>query len=214
MTERQPARTRSPILESVAQYYAEKLERFGPTARGVDWNSSESQTLRFEQLLRLDEAVTGRSIVDYGCGYGALLDCLAAAGRSWTYTGYDVSDAMIARARALHDLAGGATFTSSIEDVEPADYAVASGIFNLRLHYPAEAWRAYVHDVLDDLNRLGTSGFAFNMLTTNSDPARRRSDLYYGNPTDVFEDCRRRFSSRVALLHDYPLYEFTIIVRK
>ena len=29
----------------------------------------------------------------------------------------------------------------------------------------------------------------------------------------VFDVCRQRFSPRVALLHDYPLYEFTIIVR-
>jgi hypothetical protein len=29
----------------------------------------------------------------------------------------------------------------------------------------------------------------------------------------VFDTCRQRFSPRVALLHDYPLYEFTIIVR-
>ena len=26
--------------------------------------------------------------------------------------------------------------------------------------------------------------------------------------------CQRRYSRHVALLHDYPLYEFTIIVRR
>ena len=119
---------------------------------------------------------------------------------------------MVARARALHDR-DGATFTTAIEEVGAADYAVASGIFNVKLDFPDDEWRQYVQDVLDDLDRLGTSGFAFNMLTTYSDPARRRADLYYGNPTEVFEACRR-FSSRVALLHDYPLFEFTIIVRK
>lgn len=214
MTERHPVRARSPILESVARYYAEKLERFGATARGVDWNSSESQALRFEQLLRLDVTLSGRSIVDYGCGYGALLDYLAAAGRSWTYVGYDVSDAMVAQARARHEQNGGATFTSSPDEIEPGDYAVASGIFNVKLNHPTEAWREYIRGVLDDLNRLGTSGFAFNMLTTYSDHERRRPDLYYANPTEVFDDCKRRFSPRVALLHDYPLYEFTVIVRK
>lgn len=158
--------------------------------------------------------MSGRSIVDYGCGYGALLDHLVAAGRAWTYTGYDVSEAMIARARALHDLTGGAKFTASLDAVEPADYAAASGIFNVKLTHPADAWREYIHGVLEDLDRLGRSGFAFNMLTTYSDHDRRRSDLYYGNPTEIFAYCKQHFSSRVALLHDYPLYEFTIIVRK
>ena len=180
----------------------------------MDWSSGESQALRFEQLLRLDATLSGRSIVDYGCGYGALLDYLTAEGRTWTYTGYDVSDTMVARARALHDLQGGAGFTTSLDDIEPADFAVASGIFNVKLNHSIEAWQEYIGGVLDDLHRIATLGFAFNMLTTYSDPGRRRPDLYYANPTAVFDDCKRRFSPRVALLHDYPLYEFTILVRK
>ena len=31
---------------------------------------------------------------------------------------------------------------------------------------------------------------------------------------EMFDVCKQPFSPRVALLHDYPLYEFTIIVRK
>ena len=30
----------------------------------------------------------------------------------------------------------------------------------------------------------------------------------------MFDLCKRRYSPRVALLHDYPLYEFTVLVRK
>ena len=180
----------------------------------MDWSSGESQALRFAQILRLDATLAGRSIVDYGCGYGALLDYLGTDGRTWTYTGYDVSETMVARARALHDLQGGAKFTTALDEIGPADYAVASGIFNVKLHHTIDDWQQYIGSVLDDLHRLGTLGFAFNMLTSYSEPERRRPDLYYADPTAVFDDCKRRFSSRVALLHDYPLYEFTILVRK
>src|SRR2546429_8131406 len=41
------------ILENVNRYYTEKLELHGATARGVDWNSVESQRLRFAQLLKI-----------------------------------------------------------------------------------------------------------------------------------------------------------------
>ena len=41
------------ILEKVSRYYSGKLEAHGATARGVDWNSTESQRLRFVQLLDL-----------------------------------------------------------------------------------------------------------------------------------------------------------------
>ena len=43
---------------------------------------------------------------------------------------------------------------------------------------------------------------------------RRRDDLFYADPREVFDLCVRQFSPRVALLHDYPLFEFTVIVRK
>src|SRR5688572_3486190 len=37
--------------ERIARYYAAALATHGPTPRGVDWNSAESQELRFTQLL-------------------------------------------------------------------------------------------------------------------------------------------------------------------
>jgi hypothetical protein len=41
-----------------------------------------------------------------------------------------------------------------------------------------------------------------------------RADLFYADPCVYFDLCKRRYSRQVALLHDYGLYEFTLIVRK
>ena len=62
--------------------------------------------------------------------------------------------------------------------------------------------------------KLSRTGFAFNALSLYSDPDRRRPDLYYADPLYWFDHCKRRYCRFVALLHDYPLYEFTILVRK
>ena len=52
----EPVTTRpQAILQTVGQYYAERLREFGPTPRGVDWSSAESQALRFRQLITLVE---------------------------------------------------------------------------------------------------------------------------------------------------------------
>jgi len=40
-----------------------------------------------------------------------------------------------------------------------------------------------------------------------------RPDLYYADPRLYFDYCKRNFSRHVALLHDYGLWEFTVIVR-
>jgi hypothetical protein len=52
------------------------------------------------------------------------------------------------------------------------------------------------------------------MLTSYSDPERMRPELYYGDPRFFFDRCKRDYTRNVALLHDYDLYEFTIIARK
>lgn len=208
---RPDAAERARILERVGAYYTGALARHGPTARGVDWNSPESQGLRFDQLLRVCDPRRAGSVNDYGCGYGALLHRLAAAGFAGSYTGFDVAPAMVAEARRLH---AGRPRTRFVDDerlLEPADYTLASGIFNVKLDVDGGTWRAYVLDTLDRIRSLSRKGFAFNALTVHSDADRMRPDLHYADPLELFERCRA-YSRHLALLHDYPLYEFTIVV--
>ena len=154
------------------------------------------------------------SLLDVGCGYGALLDTIRQRGLALDYRGFDISADMVAAARARHagDLA--AVFSTEPTALRPAAYAVASGIFNVKLHHDAADWQDYVWATVQSLHEAGTHGFAFNMLSTYSDPERRRDTLHYADPLEVFDRCKRQFSPRVSLLHDYPLFEFTIVVRK
>jgi len=202
------------VLRSVARYYGDKLRAFGATARGVDWNSEASQQLRFTQLLRLLEQGEPFSILDYGCGYGALLDELARRALACDYVGFDVAEEMVQEAVRRHGESEGRRFSARAQDLAPVDYVVASGIFNVKVDAEEETWRAHVAATLDRFHALSRRGFAFNCLTLFSDPERRRPDLHYADPHALFDHCRERFSPRVALLHDYPLWEFTILVRK
>jgi SAM-dependent methyltransferase len=203
------------ILERVGAYYARTLSEFGATPRGVDWNSAESQRLRFAQLARLFDGDPAAGVIDYGCGYGALAEYLDEEGRPpRPYRGFDIAAAMIDEAIARHAGQPHRTFTATATSLGPAPYVVASGIFNVRPGIDDAEWREYVLQTLQSMHDLSSSGFAFNMLTTYSDLSRRRADLHYADPREIFDHCKRRFSPRVALLHDYPLYEFTILVRK
>ncbi|MBA3656216.1 MAG: class I SAM-dependent methyltransferase [Gemmatimonadaceae bacterium] len=201
------------MLSSVEKYYSEKIRAHGATPLGVDWNSPQSQELRFRQLLRIcDDANEGLSICDYGCGYGALADSIAERWSDFSYIGYDLSEEMLAQARSLH--AGDRfSFSADRKEIVPADYCVASGIFNVRLGTPEPEWKEYVRDTIADLALLGKSGFAFNALTSYSDADKKRDDLHYADPLELFDLIKRSYTPRVALLHDYPLYEFTILAR-
>jgi SAM-dependent methyltransferase len=202
------------FLSAVASYYSEKLAQHGQTPQGADWNSEESQTLRFEQLTKV--IIPGRpfSVNDLGCGYGALYDYLRNNFGTFSYTGSDISEAMISAAQARHGRKLGLHYVVASDPPEVADYGVASGIFNVRLGHNDAEWRKYVEFTMDVLDRKSRLGFAFNSLSSYSDPAKMRDYLYYADPCSLFDFCKRRYSRRVALLHDYGLYEFTIIVRK
>ena len=202
------------MLDAVRRYYSEKIVAHGATAKCVDWRDEASQELRFEQLLKVCDPMRPFSLNDYGCGYGALALHLEERGLDVRYTGFDISEEQLAQARELAVESERRRFVVAEAQLEPADYTVASGIFNVRLDAPADAWQAQALATLDRLDALSTRGFAFNMLTSYSDAELMRDDLWYADPRVVFDHCKRAYSRWVALLHDYGLWEFTILVRK
>ncbi|PZV40504.1 class I SAM-dependent methyltransferase [Mesorhizobium kowhaii] len=202
------------MLVDVAHYYAAKMRAHGPSPKGVDWNTEEGQALRFAQLTALIDLPEGFTVNDLGCGYGALFPFLARRFPAIQYRGCDVAPEMIEAAAKLFGNHSNAHFTVGSVPLEVADFGFASGIFNVRLTHPDEEWAAYLEATLDVLHATSRRGFAFNCLTSYSDPDKRRADLYYADPRYLFDVCKTKYAQRVALLHDYGLYEFTILVRK
>lgn len=206
---------KTDLLDEVATYYAEKLAEAGCSPRGVDWNGEASQTIRFEQLCKIiDSERSAFSLNDLGCGYGALLDYLRSKQHSCAYLGIDVSHEMISAAKQRNSAITEARFINSAVPDQLADYGVASGIFNVRLGRTDAEWFDYLQSTLDILDRTSSIGFAFNCLTAHSDEDKKRDYLYYSDPCRLFDLCKKRYSRNLALLHDYGLYEFTILVRK
>lgn len=202
------------FLSEVVNYYTERLAQFGQTPKGVDWNGEEGQKLRFNQLCKIVSSTDHFSINDVGCGYGAFHDYLSSAYLSFAYMGVDIAADMIKAASARNQANSRATFHLGSVPGEVADYGVASGVFNVRLSRSDSEWQSYVEATIDTLHETSSSGFAFNCLTSYSDQDKKRDYLYYANPCQLFDMCKRRYSRHVALIHDYGLYEFTILVRK
>lgn len=201
------------IQEKVENYYSDKILQYGATPAGVDWNSPESQQLRFEQLVKVCDGSTKFSINDYGCGYGAMCDYLSRQDFQFQYTGYDLSEPMINEARRLNENKDNCEFIIG-DLLKEADYTVASGVFNVKMDVDPKEWEEYVLGVLDKFNQNSGKGFSFNALTSYSDKEYMKEKLYYPDPCFYLDYCKRNFSAYVALLHDYPLYEFSVIVRK
>lgn len=203
------------LLAAVDKYYSEKIIAQGPVPQGVDWNGAESQTLRYEQLLKIVSTSKSFSINDVGCGYAGLYTYLKQHVTSdFQYVGIDISREMLEHARKFLGGSTNATFFGDLSRAPVSDYSVASGVYNVKLDSDDKPWQEYVLDSLTLLDQKSRRGFSFNILTSYSDLDKRRPHLYYANPSFYFDYCKTRFSKNVALLHDYGLYEFTVLVRK
>ena len=141
------------ILNNVDEYYSAKVQTYGASPQGVDWNSMESQNLRFKQVLNVCEESSGlhHSILDYGCGYGAMADFILANRYQLEYEGLDISAEMIREARLCHPTMDPNRFHLGPIQGLKADYVVASGIFNVKQGCSENTWQEYVVDTIEKM---------------------------------------------------------------
>jgi hypothetical protein len=202
------------IETAVADYYSRALAVHGTTHRGVDWSSRDSQELRFATLLDGIDWSTKPTLLDYGCGWGALATHLDRLGVQCRYVGYDIAPRMIAAARLTCGEWRDRRFTADPHELEPAEHVIASGVFNVKLDTPHEAWERYVEETIAGLGALTRRRLAFNMLPSPSSPELGRDDLHYADPAAVVRYCAGAVGGTVALREGYGLWEFTVVVSR
>lgn len=123
-------------------FYGRQLERFGDAPGAVGWTSS-GQTRRYLAMLKAAGDLTGKEILDFGCGKGDLYGFLRDSGRRIGYCGVDVNPGLVELAQKKYP--GGEFLVHDIEE-EPLrrtfDVILICGAFNLRIAGIAESLRA------------------------------------------------------------------------
>lgn len=202
-------------LEKVEAHYESSLDEHGPAPEGVGWNDPETHEMRFRKLagvIRPGERGEGLSVNDLGCGYGAMARWFDREGIAVDrYVGYDISEKMLDEARRQSERPDRDEWIRASELETEADFTFASGIFNVRFEEDEEDWRRFVEETVLDMAEHSRRGFAFNALTTWVD--WREDHLFYADPLHFFRFCKDEVSRFVNLVHDYPLYEWTLQVR-
>ena len=203
------------VCSRVEAYYAAKLARHGAIPLGVDWSCTATQWLRFVQLLKVCEFDAPFSLIDLGCGYGALATFLAERHpkERIDYLGIDLSPAMIRRARRLHRGKPAIRFAVGRNSAEQADYVVASGIMNVMLGCPLPVWEGFVRTMLVDMHRMSRRSFAVNFLSAPT-PGAPAGQLYCPKPETWARFCQDQLGCSVEILDNYGMREFTLLVRR
>jgi SAM-dependent methyltransferase len=205
----------APLHAATCQYYGAKVDRYGPTPRGVDWNCAATQDLRFLQLLKTCGARRAFSLNDLGCGYGALLAYVLKHHPrvQLDYLGVDLSEQMIGHAKRLWSNRPDVRFVHGDRSSRIADYSIASGIFNVRLGHPRRVWERLVAVTLLAMRDTSRIAFAVNFMAPLPDGSTDEPNLYRTPPQRWADFCERRLGCSVEITQGYGLREFTLSAR-
>jgi SAM-dependent methyltransferase len=201
-------------------YYEKCLDFYGklnyePNYKGVHWISQETQEKRFEILCRnLD--FDNHSVVDIGCGYGALYGYFKKEGiKPRYYQGLDMLPRMVESAKKAFPEIRYNFFEYDIREglQKNFDFIVASGTFNVGLANPE-----YMYEMLEHFYDHSDISVGINFLSNaNCTPEEilclDYSDFALYNPYKMLSACKK-FAETVELITDYDveIQDFTIIL--
>ena len=186
-------------------YYRELAEKHGNSRGVAGWGSSQSQTQRFEVLCRHFQ-LAGATVLDVGCGRGDFLTFLKDTGRAPAqYCGVELLSEIAGYARGNHADANILVGDMADVDAPAVDYAVSSGMFNLRIA-DQDNWMKHTIGRMWSVARRGA---AFNVISVNA--PEHRDGQYYAKPDYWLAWCQS-LTPFVILRHDYAVHDMTFFM--
>jgi SAM-dependent methyltransferase len=176
-------------------FYDRHLRDFGDAPQAVRW-TLEGQMRRYNTILTLTGDLSGKNLLDFGCGKGDFWGFLRDKGVSASYCGIDVNENLIALARRKYPEA---RFIAADIDESPFDQRfdiiIAVGVFNLRIAGIEESARG----LLKKLFLLCRESLHANFLTYYV--PRRTVELYYVKPEELLAFALTEISPAMTLRH-------------
>lgn len=194
--------------QKTARNFNELFEKHGGTYRALDWGSRESQELRFRILAGIGD-LEGASILDVGCGLGHFYEWLTAQGLKFSYTGIDIADQLLQKAKNTHPDARflvGSPSDMTLLAGETFDYVFASGIFST---YTSDSM-TWMRMSIQRMWNWSRRGVAFNSLSTWA--PETDSCEFYADPLEVVGTCKS-LTPWISVRHDYHPRDFSVYLR-
>lgn len=173
----------------------------------VLWTGGDrSQRDRFEAILRVVPNLTGKEVLDIGCGFGDLYAFLKELGLGVHYIGIDICEEMVEEGKQRHpDATFELTGVLEMESNEPVcDVSVASGLFT----FDTPSWEDYVVATLRRMLELSREAVVANFLSSHSKAPDAVS--HYVEPGSLLTRLMKDVTPWVVLLHDYRWNDFTV----
>ncbi len=183
------------------RFYTNALEKYGPTAKGLNWHDEDSQIRRFEVIVRMMEKdlESDDLIVDAGCGFGDLYAFLRSR-YDIRYLGYEIEPRFVEIALAR---TGETIIQKDIlkDPLEPGDFYIASGSMNILSRFETYLFieRCFEH---------ARKGFLFNL--PYGKPQRH---FNYFLPQEI-KRFAKKFGCEILTRSGYLPNDFTVYLKK
>ena len=213
------------LKQSQIDYYEGLLDKHGENYLALDWNSPESQKLRyqiFKELFVYGTKAADVSVLDVGCGLGDLYGFLKKDGllkrNKLRYAGVDISPRLIEAAKKKYpDANFGVVDILEERKLPQVDYILCSGVFNIR-SLDITSHLEFVKTMLLRMYDLVNYGVAVNFLSQGAMPLSDPEDLnsgryFYFKPDEILSFCRF-ITNRYIIRHDYHPGDFTVYLLK
>lgn len=198
-------------MYSVKEMYQAMFEEHGPNAKGVGWVDTDSQRRRL--MVLMDGQQYGiSSILDVGCGYGALIEELSRTRGMWfnhiKYVGVDIVPEMIEVAKQRYEKRHKDTAHFNTR---------AFHLFDVR-YMPAMEGRQETYDLVVCSGALAYHGMPGKLEMLDAMWALTEKVLAFnirgGSVSDLNLILPRFETNNWRVRHDYGLDDMTVVVKR
>lgn len=190
---------------NIKNHFKQLYKIHGDSPKSVHWADVKTQEKRFEILLEIDDDI--KSLVDVGSGLGDMYQYMQSRGFNGRYCGTDFVEEFIEASRRKFNSPNVEFVLNDLKNDDLPigyDYLVLSGVFNNKSENNEDFMLNTIHKMFSVCNK----GVAFNAMSTYVD--YYDDFLYYTNPLEIFDCCKRNFTRKVVLRHDYLVKENSI----
>ncbi|MDA3940790.1 MAG: class I SAM-dependent methyltransferase [Spirochaetia bacterium] len=192
----------------IANHYEPLLSKYSRGYEILDWESLDSQIKRFE-VLTGNVDLSGKKLLDVGCGTGDLFGYLKKQNINVDYYGIDILPAMVDRAYKIYPK--GRFFAGDIFEETPFskkqfDTIFCSGIFNLNMGDN----ETFFKEALPVFFAHAKESVVFNLL----DPGHfvNTKKYYFFNTKEVLH-LLREYTDEPKVVTGYIQNDFTIVAQ-
>jgi SAM-dependent methyltransferase len=195
--------------EAIVRRYSDRLSEYGIDLRTLNVGPQEKYRTQHAVHASIGD-LTGKVLLDVGCGLAHYYEFLRAQGTPVRYIGYDIVPPFIEMDRERFPEATFDVRDVTSEDIaHQPDYVVMCQVFNNR--YQEADNTEVVQAVLRKTFEAARIGVSIDMLS--SYVTYREPNLAYFSPDEMFRFAKglTRF---VRLRHDYAPFHFTLFLYK